>query len=137
MENNSLKFLYALDLEPASPDDELQGVANYVYALCYGYVGRAIDIITGGSGGEIVVVTPKTPPAPYYFIVDATSFMVDGQDSKTITSFIGYNLSYARNGVVQTTVDAEPPYFSWNSTTGLFIVTPALVAGELIALVPT
>jgi len=51
-------------------------------------------------------------------------------------SWEGYNISVARGSMVQTTVNTEPSYFSYNTTTRELILTPAVVSGELIALVP-
>lgn len=134
MENSTLRWLYETDPTNVS----LDSVGKYVFALCSGYVARAVDIMTGGQGGSVAVISSGSIPSPYYFIVDAsTSFMVDGDTTKIITSFIGFNLVYSRNGIVQTTVTSEPTYFSWNSVTGVFVTTPALVTSELIALVPT
>ena len=106
--------------------------AQYLYSLCRGYNLQAANIMNGGSGGSVSPVSPSTPVAPYQFIVDAgTSFIIDGQSSKTITSFIGFNILFARGGIPQSTVSTEPSYYSWNRTTGEFVISPAAITGEL------
>jgi hypothetical protein len=125
---------YANAQDPSSADTYQQ--ANYLLTLCGIYLFQAQEAL--GAGGSTATTTQVSAPSPYYFIVDAsTSFMLNGATTKTITSFIGYNLVYSRNGIIQTTVTSEPTYFSWNSVTGAFVTTPALITGELIGLVPT
>jgi hypothetical protein len=113
-------------------DTSLTDTANYLYALCgkYGILAQGVSGVAGNS----VVSGSVTSPEPYNFIVDGSSFMLNGESSKTITSFIGYNLLYVRNGIPQTTVNTESSYFSWDKVTGNFVTTPALVTGELILL---
>ena len=125
---------YQYELDPSNTD--ITATAAYLYALCgkYGLYAQAIIFNPGTTGGTI----SRTSPLPYQFIVDAsTSFMIDGQSSKTITAFIGYNLMFVRNGVTQnTTDDGSGSYYSWSKTTGSFVANPALNTGEVIGLFP-
>ena len=120
------------DIDPT--DTTLEATSNYLYGLCmFVLQAQAIMLISGSVAG----VVSGTTPTPYQFIVDAsTSFMIDGQSSKTITAFIGYNLLYTRGGIPQSTVSSEPSYYSWSAATGSFVTTPALTTGELIGLFP-
>lgn len=114
-------------------DETLTSTANFLYAIMGKYAIQAQA--QTGSGGSIAGVTSGSTPVPYNFIVDAsTSFMVNGENSKTISSFIGYNLLFARGGIVQSTINTESSYYSWDKTTGAFTCTPALITSELILL---
>lgn len=102
-----------------------------------GRYGLAAYTYTGGGGGSVSPVTPiPTIPAPYYFVVSVSSFIPTGGSSATISAFIGFNLIFARGGIPQSQIQTEPTWFSWNSVTGAFVGSPALVEGELIALIP-
>lgn len=116
----------------------LQAPANYLWELCQKFAFKAANIVDGGGGGQIAPITPGGAlPTPYYFLVDATSFVATGETTVTMpTSWTGYNLAFSRGGVVQTTVDTEPSYFSYDVDTREFICTPAAVEGELFALIP-
>ena len=107
--------------------------ANYLYSLCRGYNLKAQSITGGGS---VAPPVPGTTPSPLIFIVNSSSFIQDGQSSKVITDFIGFNLLFARNGIPQSTVTTELTYYSWNKTTGLFTCVGAAVDTELFALYP-
>lgn len=131
MIRKNLEWLYDLD----SSDETLQATANYLYALC-GRYALAAQNISGGSG-VVSPINPIAPPSPYYFLVDATTFIATGETTVTMpSSWTGYNLQFARGAMVQTTVDSEPSYFSYNTSTREFIISPAAGEGELFALIP-
>jgi len=126
---------YQYELDPSNED--IAPTAAYLYALCgkYGLYAQAILLNPGTTGGTI----SRTAPSPYQFTVDAsTSFIIDGQSSKTITAFIGYNLIFTRGGVTQSTVDPGGglSYYSWTKATGSFICYPAAATGEDFGLFP-
>lgn len=130
MERKAVEFLY--DLDPT--DDSLTLTANYLYSLCRGYNLKAQSITGGGS---VAPPVPGTAPLPKIFIVNtSSSFIQDGQSSKVITDFIGWNLLFARNGIPQSTITTESSYYTWNKTTGLFTCVGAAVDTELFALYP-
>jgi hypothetical protein len=129
-----LKEIYDRDNNYAG----LQQVANYLYELLQKFAFKAANIVDGGGGGQVAPITPTTLPLPFYFIVDGTTFIADGASSVTMpVSWEGYNLVFARNGVTQTTVNTEPTYFTYDTSTRLLTITPAAVAGELFAIIPT
>lgn len=127
-----IEYQYNLD----AANDTLDATSQFLYALCGKYALYAQAIIFNPS--TVSGVVAGTSPLPYQFIVDAsTSFMIDGQSSKTITAFIGYNLLYVRNGVTQNTADdGSGSYYSWSKATGSFVANPALNTGEVIGLFP-
>jgi hypothetical protein len=106
-------------------DSTLTETSNYLYALC-GKYALAAQAIVLGSGGSIPSVVAGTTPLPYQFMVDAsTSFITNGESSKTISSFIGYNLLFVRNNITQSTVnDGVGSYYSWSKSTGVFTMYP-------------
>lgn len=106
----------------------------YLWELM-GKYGIGAMAYTGG-GGSISPITPDTMPDPYQFEVSASSFIVTGQSSKTISNFIGYNLIFVRNNIPQSTVDNGGSYYSWDRITGLFTCSPAAQATELFQLYP-
>jgi hypothetical protein len=106
---------------------------SYLWELMGKYGIQALSY-TGGGGSVAPPTGSVGAPNPYYFIVDAsTSFMINGDTSKILTSFIGYNLLYVRNGITQSTISTEPTYYSWDKVTGNFITTP-VVTDDLIIL---
>lgn len=126
---------YRYDSDPS--DDTLTATSNYLYALCgrFGLQAQAILLAPGTISG---IIAP-TAPSPYQFTVDASaSFIIDGQSSKTITAFIGYNLIFVRNNITQSTVDpgGGASYYSYTKATGSFICYPAAVTGEIFQLIP-
>ena len=124
-----IKKIY--DLDPTYTG--MTAACLYLWELM-GKYGIQAQAYTGG-GGSVAGITSGNAPLPYNFIVDAsTSFMVNGESSKTISSFIGYNLLFARGGIVQSTINTEASYYSWDKATGLFTCSPALVTSELILL---
>lgn len=124
---------YWYDLDPT--DDTLTATSNYLLALC-GYYGlKAQQVVT--SAGSIAPSSSSTPPLPLQFIVAASgTTFIDGQLSATLTTFIGYNLLFARGGIPLSTVSTEPTYYSWNRSTGLLTLNIAAATGELFQIYP-
>lgn len=121
-----------------SANTAVRGVANYLYWLCGKFALEGQYLITGTGGGTVIPINPGANPNPIEFEVDATSYMINGQSTITIPSFIGYNLLFVRNNVPQSIVDmgGGSSYFSWNKITGTFICSPAATTGELFQLYP-
>lgn len=114
-------------------DTTLTKTANYLYALC-GIYGIQAQRVTG-TAGNIAHTSTAQVPDPYNFIVDTTtSFILDGASSKIITAFIGYNILFSRNGIVQSNLSSQSSYFNWNKLTGLFVISPAAVDTELFVI---
>jgi hypothetical protein len=133
IDNIRQSIQYQYDINPS--DTTLVATSNYLYALCgkFALAAQSVLFAPGTTGGIIA----RTTPSPYQFTVDAsTSFMIDGQSAKTITSFIGYNLVFVRGGITQSTVSTEPSYYSWSKTVGGFVCVPAAATGELFQLIP-
>lgn len=128
----SIAYQYSQD----PSDDTLVSTSNYLLGLClYVNAARAIVLNPGTVPGTIATTTPS----PYQFTVDAsTSFIIDGQSSKTITAFIGYNLIFTRGGITQNSVDVGDgsSYYSWVKAAGSFTCYPAAATGELFGLFP-
>lgn len=123
-------------LDPS--DTTLTATSNYLYALCNKYALMAQSIVLG-SGGSVPGTVATVSPTPYQFTVDAsTSFMINGQSSKTITAFIGYNLIFVRNNITQSTINqgGGSAYYGWDKSTGIFSCSPAAVTTELFQLIP-
>jgi hypothetical protein len=127
----TIQYLYEAD----PSDDSLQATTNYLYAMCgkFGLAAQAVLQIAGTIAGTSGAAAA---PNPYQFTVAASgTFLVDGDTSKTITAFIGYNLLYIRNGITQYTVnDGSGSYYSWTKATGSFTTTPAVATTEIIGL---
>lgn len=117
-------------------DTTLTATSNYMLGLCL-YVAAAKNIT--GNGGTIAGVHPiGDAPEPYDFIVSASSFIVTGATSITITAFIGYNIQFSRGGMVQNTTDVGDgsTYYSWDKNTGIFVLSAAANVGELFRILP-
>ena len=124
---------YWYDLDPS--DDTLITTSNYLIALCGIWGLKAQEIVT--SAGTIASISATTPPTPLQFIVAASgTTFIDGQSSATLTSFIGYNLLFARGGIPQSTVSSEPSYYSWDKNTGALNISPDAATGELFQIYP-
>jgi hypothetical protein len=130
MVRKDVEWLYGLD----PSDDSLTGTANFLYALCAPYNLEALNMIN--QGGAVSPVSPSSVPDPYDFEVSASSFIVNGESTKTIESFIGYNLLFIRSNIPQSQVDQGSSFFSWNRVTGEFVCSPAAFTGELFQLYP-
>jgi hypothetical protein len=113
-----------------STDDTLPQKARYLYALC-GKYGLQASVVTQ-TAGSVSPATPNVPIVPYQFNVAASGNLInEGESSVIITSFIGFNLLFVRNGIPQTTLTTESSYYSWNKETGLFTISPGAILGEL------
>lgn len=87
-----------------------------------------------GTIGDPITIVRKDPED--FVVNDVDSFMLDGESSKTLTDFIGYNLLFFRGGIVQSTVNTELSYYTWNKATGAFTCSPAMSTDETIKLMP-
>lgn len=123
---------YWYDLDPS--ETSLSATSKYLYALC-GKYALAAQAVTG-TGGSIAPVNPSSSiPPPIEFVVDAsTSYMIDGQSSKTISQFVGYNVIFNRDNIPQAQVNTNGTYFTWNRITGLFTVYGAAATDELFSI---
>jgi len=131
--NLKTSIQYKYDSDPS--DTTLEQTSAYLYSICrFVLQAQSIIQIAGSVSGTIATTTPS----PYQFIVDAaTSFIIDGQSSKTITAFIGYNLIFVRGGITQnTTDDGSGSYYSWTKATGSFVCYPAASTSEIFGLFP-
>lgn len=115
----------------------LRGVANYLVWLC-GKFGLTAKNSIGIGGGTVIPILPGALSASRIdFTVSASSSpMAAGDTTCTLSDFIGYNLDFVRGGISQSTLGTEASYFSFNRSTGAFVCFPALVTGEIIALIP-
>lgn len=123
-------------------DNEAIGVSNYLYWLCGKFALEAQYITNGIGGGVVIPVSPIIPtppvvtPNPLDFEITSSSFMVDGQSSVSIPTFIGYNLLFVRNNIAQSTVNLGNSYYNWDKVTGVFTCFPAATTSELFQLYP-
>lgn len=126
---------YAYD---QSADADIQFImGNYLLALCGRYLFQAQATTVGG--GTITPIVPGTGPTPYDFVVDATSFILNGATSKTLPSnWIGFNILLVINSITQSTVDdGVTAAYSWNKTTaGLTFIHRTIATGDLIQIYP-
>lgn len=120
----------------AQTAESLTGVANYLIYLGSKFFLQA-TVITG-TGGTVQPIAPiNTTPSRIDFIVSGSSPIPSGGSSLLLTSFMGYQLNFVRNGIPQSTLNTEPSYFSWNTNNGSFSCYPVLNAGELVSLIPS
>jgi hypothetical protein len=117
-------------------DDTLTATSDYLLAISVLYWSpeTSISNASGGGAGVAPVVSAPNSPLPYDFEVTGSSFIIGGQSVKTINSFIGYNIIFTRNNIVQSTVDTGGSYYSWNLNSGLFVCFPAAASGELFTI---
>jgi hypothetical protein len=128
----SIEYWY--DLDPS--DTSLVTTGRYLMAIC-GIYGQIAQGITGGSGTVAAISGTTGAPPPYDFKVDAsTSFIIDGQSTKIITLFLGYNLLFTRGGIAQSTVTTESSYYTWDKATATFTCVPAAITSELFQIYP-
>ena len=118
----------------AQTTQSLRQTGNYAYWL-YGYFQLLAQNIISGPGGGSVAPTPAGGAFPndLDFEVTAISFMETGDTSVTIPQFIGYDVDFSRNGIMQNTTSLGDgsSYYAWNRTTGLFSIFPAASEAEL------
>lgn len=139
--NNLTRLLYCVrkdieriyELDPS--EESLTATTNYLQSLCVAY-GLPVREIQGGGGGIAHIVSGIILPSPYDFEVTGSSFIIAGQSQKTINAFIGYNITFDRNNIPQSTVNMGGSYFSWNPSTGNFQVFPEAGSGELFTITP-
>jgi hypothetical protein len=119
----------------------LRSTANYLYWMCGKFQLQAQNIISGAGGGSVSsTASGGDLPYPLDFIVSASSFIVTGASSVTISQFIGYNVEFDRNGIPQYTTNPGDgsTYFSWNRTTGAFaLLNGAAQVDEKFRIIPS
>lgn len=121
----------------ASTNQLLTQVANYLIWISGKFYLEATTV-TGSGGGSVIPVPPGgLTPNRQDFYVSASSLLPTATTSKTLTQFIGYEIDFLRGGISQSTLSAEPGYFTWNKSTGAFTCSPSLSEGELISIIPT
>jgi hypothetical protein len=101
----------------------LQGVANYVYALCGAKIGIAQEILNNGSSGGSVV-----PGGGGQGVREYSKFAVEGTASITFSEAVNTTLLYASRGGIDvgTILTSGVPtanQVSWNSSTGTLTVS--------------
>lgn len=130
--------------------DILYEISNWLFAL-EGVYGLKAQFVDGGSGGQVVPITPSTTsiPDPLDWEVAATATgvapLANGQSSVTLNGTAGmpdlrgYNINFSRGGVTQNTTSLGDgsTYYSWNRSTGLFqLFGGAAQTGELMRIMP-
>lgn len=113
----------------------IEGVAQYLYWLCGKFQLQARNFTGGGS---VVPLPPgATMPNPVEFVVvDSGSPIITGGSTLVLTQFIGYNLIFSRNDIIQSQVNNGGSYFLWNKITGLFTCVGAAALDDLFSLNP-
>lgn len=130
--------------------DILYTISNFLFALTFPYGLRA-QFISGGSGGQVVPVSPSSDNllVPYDFIVSGltstgaplkendTFVMLDGTNGTQ--NFRGTNVEFNRGGQPQYTTNPGDgsSYYTWNPSTGRLQIYPAAQPGEPFRIVPT
>lgn len=116
----------------------VRGVDNYLIWLC-GKFGLDAQYVIGSvsGGGSVIPIYPTPIPNPIDFtVLMSGSFMVDGQSTVIIPSFVNYNIIFVRGGIVQPTVNLGSTYYNWSKATGTFTCYPAAVEGEIFQIIP-
>jgi len=122
----------------AYTNTSVRGVDNYLIWLC-GKFGLEAQYVIGSisGGGSVIPIYPTPIPNPIDFtVLMSGSFMVDGQSTVIIPSFVNYNIIFVRGGIVQPTVDLGSTYYNWSKATGTFTCYPAAVEGEIFQIIP-
>lgn len=114
---------------------DLDATSNYLNALCGKYGLEATYLISPG-GILSTITSPSTVPSPIEFIVSGSSLIANGGGAATISSFVGFNVLFIRNGVSQSTINNGGSYFSWDKITGVFNCFPNATTDELFQLYP-
>jgi hypothetical protein len=116
----SIERLY--DLDPTNAT--LFGTSNMMLALCGKY--QFIALAKQNAGGSIVPVSVSAGPNALDFIVSASTPIPTGGTTLYIPQFIGYNIIFARGGLVQYTTPqpGSAVYYSWSSATGYLHLLP-------------
>jgi hypothetical protein len=128
----SVEWLYDQDAN----DDTLTNTSAYLLAITVRYWSPETSLsgASGGGSGVAPVVSAPDSPSPYDFTVTGSSFIIAGQSLKTINAFIGYNIIFSRDNVIQTTVNGGGTYYSWNPDSGLFQCFGAAVTNEVFSI---
>jgi len=113
----------------------LDSTSNYLNALC-GKYGLEANYLISPGGSVSFVTSPLSTPNPIEFIISGSSLIANGGSSVIISSFIGFNLLFIRNGISQSSIDNGGSYFTWNKGTGTFTCYPAATTDELFQLYP-
>ena len=113
--------------------EQLRQMRNYLLWLIGMFGMEARALVSGGGGGTVVPISGSNP-SPIQFIVSASSYIPTGDSTKTVTTFVGFNLLFTRGGITQSTVNTEPSYYTWVVATGAFTCVPAAQEGELFQL---
>ncbi len=104
-------------------------------AICGKYFLQAQAV--SGSAGSVAAISSLSAPDPLQFEVAASgTTFIDGQSTVTLTTFIGFNIVFARGGITQSDVTSQPSYYSFNRTTGQMTIAPAAATGELFQIYP-
>lgn len=120
---------YEYDQDPNS--ENLFTMGNYLLTLMFPYFFAAQQ--ASGSGGSISPLNPDILiPDDIDFIVDGSTLIPSGGSSVYLNGsggrpdLRGYNVDFARNGLMQYTTlqPGGATYFSWNRVTGLFQLLP-------------
>ena len=131
MVRKNLSFLYS----KSAADERVLPLTNYLFWLCGKYAAVAQSM--SGNGGSIAGVVLPTDLEVLDFVVSSTSIIPTGESTLTIEEFKGFNIEFARGGVVQYQTDNQGSYFSWNKVTGEFICFPAADENEPFRISPT
>lgn len=125
MEWKALEYGNDQNLENGTGDNPqtLQGVANYVYALCGAKIGIAQEILANGSSGGNVV-----PGGGGQGVREYSKFAVEGTASITFSEAVNSTLLYASRGGIDvgTIITSGVPsgnQVAWNSSTGTLTVS--------------
>lgn len=114
---------YGIDQNITNSTQTLQGVANYVYALCGSKVALATQILNaGGSGGSVI------PGGGGYGVREYSKFATEGTASVNFPDAINTKLLYASRGGIDvgTIITSGVPIGNqvlWTSSTGTLTVS--------------
>lgn len=126
IERKSLEWEYAQD--PTS--ENLFLIGNWVLALCGVYLFKA-QLESGNPGGSVSPINPSGRPQQLNFTVAASGTpLVDGDTTKTFSSFIGYNLTVVKSSQPLDQVTTKPIYYTWNRDTGAFFLNQATITTD-------
>lgn len=122
---------YQYNLDPST--NGLTATSNYLLSICdlaAAYIVTDTGTVASQSGST-------SAPSPQIFQVAASgTFMIDGQTTKSISGYIGWNLIFTRGGVTQSTVLTEPTFYIWDKVSGILICTPQAYTGEQFGIYP-
>jgi len=116
-------------------DTSITATANYLYALM-GKYGAQAQAVSGIAGSVAGIISNVQSPLPIDFEVTSTSIIADGENTITLTAFIGCNIEFTRGGITQNTTNIGGSYYTWNKVTGEFFCYPNASLTELFRIVP-